>query len=64
MKYLAYVQKNCVACGACQSVCPRKAIAVDRGTRAIVNSELCVGCGICIKTCPAGIIKKIERGAQ
>ena len=51
-KYIAYVGKNCVACGACMNICPRQAI---------VTPSSCVGCGLCEKTCPAGIIEIRER---
>lgn len=27
-KYIAYVGKNCVACGACMNICPRQAIQI------------------------------------
>lgn len=60
-KYIAVVDKKCVACGSCNKVCPRKAITIVDGIIAKVNEELCVGCGICIKACPAGIIKKVAR---
>lgn len=60
-KFLAVIGKNCVACGACVNVCPKNAITIDSGTKAVVESSLCVGCGLCEKTCPAGIIEKVER---
>ncbi len=60
-RYLAVVGERCVACGACMKVCPKNAIAVKHGVRAVVSPEQCIGCGLCVKTCPAGIIKKVER---
>ncbi len=60
-KYIAVVGKNCVACGACMKVCPRSAIEVKNGVKAVVDADLCVGCGLCVKTCPAGILEKKER---
>lgn len=47
---------ECVACGCCAKVCPKKAITVPRGIYAEVNDELCVGCGLCAKECPASVI--------
>lgn len=60
-RFIATVGKNCVACGACMNVCPRTAIQVKNGIRAVVNEALCVGCGLCVKACPAGVIEKTEK---
>lgn len=63
-KNIAAVGKDrCVACGACVKVCPRGAISVYRGCRAVVDTALCIGCGKCAKTCPAGCIEVKERAA-
>ena len=48
---------SCVACGTCQSVCPRGAISVRRGLYAVVDPARCVGCGMCSRECPAEIIR-------
>lgn len=48
---------DCVACGTCENVCPREAIRVKNGVRAVVAPERCVGCGICAKECPATAIR-------
>ncbi len=48
--------RECVACGCCIKVCPRKAITVPRGIHAVIDRELCVGCGKCVKECPASVI--------
>lgn len=61
MKQVAHVQNGCVACGVCMHVCPRHAIHVQNGIKAVVNNALCVGCGLCEKHCPAGIIEKVKR---
>lgn len=57
-------QARCVACGACEGVCPREAISVFRGMYATVLEERCIGCGKCAKVCPAGCIELKERGPQ
>lgn len=54
------IGKRCVACGECMNVCPRGAIQVMDGIRAVVNETTCVGCGLCVNTCPAGIIKRVK----
>lgn len=57
----AIVEKNdCVACGCCLKVCPKKAITVIKGLFAQVDVEKCVGCGKCAKECPASVIELKE----
>lgn len=45
----------CSGCGACQSVCPHKAITVplnaDGYFQALVDEEKCIGCGLCQTVC-------------
>lgn len=48
--------RECVACGCCVKVCPRKAISVPFGIYAEINQNLCVGCGKCVQECPASVI--------
>lgn len=55
-KIAQVVKKDCVACGSCIHVCPRKAIEVPKGIHAEVDHEKCVGCGICARICPASVI--------
>lgn len=54
----AYVNKKlCAACGACEAICPAKAVQVDLEERvAVVNEALCKGCGACASTCRCGAI--------
>ncbi len=60
----AFVSRNdCVACGACAFVCPRKAISVVDGTFASVDSSICLGCGLCASACPAGAVETREVSA-
>lgn len=50
-------KKNCTGCGACEAVCPAKAVAVDKELRfAVVNEALCKGCGACASGCRCGAI--------
>ncbi len=56
----AEVNAECVACGCCIKVCPRDAIRIFRGVRALIDTRKCAGCGKCSGECPAGIIKIIE----
>ena len=46
---------QCSACGACENICPQKAISMDKSTlfyTPAVDAELCVDCGLCAKVCP------------
>lgn len=57
----AIIGKECVACGCCVSVCPKKAISIHSGVMARVNSQACVGCGKCAKVCPAAVIDIVKK---
>ncbi|WP_125143182.1 4Fe-4S binding protein [Clostridium transplantifaecale] len=57
-------EKSCVACGACQKVCPKTAIEVFRGCYAAVDPGRCVGCGLCARICPAGALSIFTREVQ
>jgi Pyruvate/2-oxoacid:ferredoxin oxidoreductase delta subunit len=55
-KRYAEIGRECVACGCCVKVCPRGAIAIYKGTRAVCDIGRCVGCGRCADECPANVI--------
>lgn len=45
----------CMYCGMCLSMCPEKALTIDRITRLILfDEEKCTACGRCTRTCPVG----------
>ena len=56
-------QARCVACGACEGVCPREAISVFRGMYATVLEACCIGCGKCAESCPQHTITIRNRKA-
>ena len=60
-RYAAVNKATCVACGACEMVCPLGAVKVHKGCYAKVAEEKCVGCGKCEKVCPANSIKTESR---
>lgn len=62
-KYMQVDRDNCVACGSCENVCPKKAARVYKGCYAKVDRELCVGCGLCANACPTGCITLVKGGA-
>lgn len=51
-------KQECTGCGACVSVCPKKAITMAPDEEGFlyptVNSALCVECDLCEKRCPVG----------
>ena len=60
LRRTAAVQDSCVACGCCVKVCPRDAIHILYGIRAVVDGMRCIGCGRCAKECPASVITMQE----
>ncbi len=53
-------EELCAGCGACERMCPYKAISmidVDNKKKANVNDAMCKGCGTCGATCPGGAIR-------
>lgn len=55
------LKEQCVACGCCVKVCPKKAITIIKGMYSQVDETLCVGCKMCVKACPADVINIVER---
>lgn len=55
---------RCKGCGLCVSVCPVKALEIDRTTMnkkgyspsSVARPETCIGCGNCAITCPDSIL--------
>ena len=57
--YVAEVNGECTACGACVDRCPFHALSLDKedGTALNVDFNKCMGCGVCQDSCPGGGIK-------
>jgi ferredoxin len=47
---------GCTHCGACLSVCPVKAIAIDSEGSVNFNQDKCISCRVCIPVCPVNAI--------
>ncbi|MGQ9507840.1 MAG: NIL domain-containing protein [Thermodesulfobacteriota bacterium] len=46
-------EERCTHCTACISICPPKALDVDRNTMIVsFRREKCIACGLCISACP------------
>lgn len=48
--------KECVGCGVCNSVCPAKAIKINKN-KAVINKKTCIRCFCCQEFCPHGAMK-------
>ncbi len=49
----------CMACGACEPVCPVEAISEGDDTF-VINAEACTDCEACVGECPTDAISKTE----
>jgi len=46
-------EARCTHCGACTSVCPAGALALDKQSMKVkFDSSKCIACELCIKACP------------
>ena len=46
-------EERCTHCGACITVCPTSAFALEPATRLVTfDNDKCIACGLCIKACP------------
>lgn len=47
------IDEKCLHCGLCTSICPTKALYINRDTMEIVfDVNKCVGCESCVTICP------------
>lgn len=49
------ITKECVACGACKTICPKHCIS--KGQPFIIKQDQCIGCGLCVSRCWRNVIK-------
>ena len=46
-------EARCTHCGACVTICPTRALSMDRRTmRVSFNSDQCIACEHCVAACP------------
>ena len=55
-----FLQKNCIACNICISVCPEGCITGSEKNSYIANYDYCKGCGLCAFVCPKKDIEMVE----
>lgn len=57
----------CIKCKLCEKSCPQGAIwviAIDGGSRAVMDYQKCTNCGICLTKCPTGAIGRSTQFAE
>lgn len=47
---------DCIACGACEPICPVDCISVPESGKRLINEEECIDCGACADVCPVDCI--------
>lgn len=61
---MAYrISDDCIHCGKCEEVCPKKAIG-DSCWKYEINSRRCISCGRCASVCPVGAPKQYNGYAK
>lgn len=55
---VSIILEKCISCGACEVLCPQKAITLHWGG-AQVNPNLCTACGLCICKCYTRAIRTV-----
>ncbi len=51
--------EECIACGACQEVCPVSCISEKADGKRIINEIACISCGACAANCPVSCIFEV-----
>jgi len=62
-KLIEIDSEKCVSCGACITLCPVEAIAMDEDAAVVFDKEKCLGstCSACVDACPARAIKSVKQ---
>lgn len=64
MKYIID-DKACLACGACELICPVAAISLNEASNVYkIDSDACKGCGHCTDACIIGCIYPYGEGKR
>jgi len=59
-----FLQKNCVACRMCFTICPEGCIQGKEKNSFACDYNYCKGCGLCALVCPKADIVMIEEGTE
>ena len=49
----------CIACGACEPVCPVDCISVEDDGKRLIDEDACIDCGACVEVCPVQCISEV-----
>lgn len=52
--------EDCIACGACEPVCPVDCISAQDDDKRVIDEEICIDCGACVEVCPVDCIAPAE----
>lgn len=52
------INKDCIMCGVCISICPMCALSKSKRKQIVCNVHQCVNCGMCVHACPFLAIKQ------
>ena len=55
-----FLQKNCIACRMCFTICPEGCIQGKEKNTFICDYNYCKGCGLCALACPKSDIVMVE----
>lgn len=51
-------ETRCTQCGACVTICPTGALALDTASRQVIfDPEQCIACELCVRSCPPRAMK-------
>ena len=50
----------CIACGACEPVCPVNCITANENGIRVIAEDDCVNCGACAGVCPVECISEVS----
>jgi len=51
--------EECIACGACEQVCPVSCISEGDDGKRVIDEDACISCGACAETCPVDCIAEV-----
>lgn len=53
-------ENECIACGACESVCPVSCISELENSKRKIDESVCIDCGSCASVCPVSCISQVD----
>lgn len=58
-KDIRWLEKKCVHCGACVTICPSGAFIIDRSRDMMIrfDANLCSACTLCVRGCPVRAVE-------